>query len=802
MRYFVKRGVVYSKKGVPECPRWFADERLVFEFTEEGITQVDYFNPAQWEGNHTIFLRRLKDGLRYYIEQGLFTYKPEYLDVRLWPFGVQAGMKVEGHEFRHSVLAVDESIIIMLETPKTLNCDFRFKLEINENFALIPCDPNDERYCDMGAHRQWGKWSFDPELNALMTGFIETLKDGVAAPPGVGLYQTGMNIFMGADFKLEHIQRMHGGKHILRSMALEAGKKYSFVICMIPKNPGATPVEEYWRSKVSRIEEKVFNQTCRYRRVSQNIPRLISPYKELNNTISLYPMYYEALKICKVPGAIRANTFFYWVWGWDGMAANYSVLYWGDAEQVKANLDFYRRYSDPEKGIAHSYKQDMSISAVSSLPAQGMFICLLHRYYAMTGDREEVVKHYDFCKSIFNQILQKEVRQTGFCEGISLFPDFRDAMKETGQDLSTFNNTVFYCAARSMEQLAALLGDSQQKTKARGIFLRMEENFAKLFFDAQKQYPVSSIDSQTLQKRDSFMTGSVRWENNFLSELVQDISSECLQFFDKNAVSEFGIRDVPLWSSSFDLDSNQLHCWWPVTGEYFVRLANENNRKDLLERWIQWVSYWTKHLTCPEAVSYYAENGEPEFDRWNSKKGSWQAFSMKALYEAAVHGVVGVGAEAGGLTFYPYDGEPLKFIGLHFMGRKFDIEMMGGGRYIEYIDVDGELIRGTNKLPFDAGRRSRVKVKVKRTKIKPYNFYILSGYGIYMSRYCYNEGTITARFTGGGTCRLRLASDKRLVVLADGNALDCVFDKLNERVMVEFDLEPGKELDIQIFQSD
>ena len=43
--FTVHKGVIYSKSGIPQTPRWFADSRLAFSFEEKGITQVDYYYP-------------------------------------------------------------------------------------------------------------------------------------------------------------------------------------------------------------------------------------------------------------------------------------------------------------------------------------------------------------------------------------------------------------------------------------------------------------------------------------------------------------------------------------------------------------------------------------------------------------------------------------------------------------------------------------------------------------------------------------------------------------------------------------
>ena len=262
------------------------------------------------------------------------------------------------------------------------------------------------------------------------------------------------------------------------------------------------------------------------------------------------------------------------------------------------------------------------------------------------------------------------------------------------------------------------------------------------------------------------------------------------EFFKENAVTPMGLREIPLWNKSYDMDANQLHCWWPATGEYFMQLINRFDQKPLVEQWIKWVSYWTRNLSCPEGISYYIETDEPEFDRWTSQKGTWQGYSMRGWYQAALHGVVGVGTDAGGITFYPYSGEEMTLNGLNFMNRKFDIEMKGSGRYIESIEADGIIIKGTNKLPADLYKDKQVmKITVKRTVVNPYQVSVASGTAVELQDYSCINGIIKAKISGAGLCRLKLNAMRQPVVKLDGKKIPVDYNPVLQMATVELNLE-------------
>ena len=127
MPYTVNKGIIFCDKGVPEVPRWFADSRLAFSFDEAGIAQVDYYSPVRENGLQTLFLRQLWDGFRYFLEQDGKTYKPEYLNSRIWPFGIESEWSFDGLILKHRIMAIDESIVIQVIVPENVPAGTAFQ---------------------------------------------------------------------------------------------------------------------------------------------------------------------------------------------------------------------------------------------------------------------------------------------------------------------------------------------------------------------------------------------------------------------------------------------------------------------------------------------------------------------------------------------------------------------------------------------------------------------------------------------------------------------------------------------------
>jgi hypothetical protein len=313
--------------------------------------------------------------------------------------------------------------------------------------------------------------------------------------------------------------------------------------------------------------------------------------------------------------------------------------------------------------------------------------------------------------------------------------------------------------------MSAIMGDKETIKKTQEIMQKIEINFLKYFFNKDKKFIVSSIDASTFAQRQDYQSHSFRWENAYYRDLVDPVLKDCMDFFATNLVCKPGIRMTPLWCPSYDADGNELHGWWPVADESFVRMVNEFNRTDLMDQWTGWLTYWYKNLTCPEGISCLLETDEPEPDRWSALKGTWQAYSMREWYQGIIHSYVGVDADAGGITFYPYSGDEVKLMGMHYLGKTFDIEMTGSGPYIEYLEVDGKKIIGTNKLPLEYYQNIKhVSVIVKRTTYNLYPVSIKYGAGIVLKNYTYNKGKIKTQVEGAGLNYLKISSEKKPIV--------------------------------------
>ncbi len=664
MDYKVENGTIFSEEGLPYAPRWFCDGRIAFQVDNESITQIDYFGPKT-SGSYIAFLKKFWKGLTFYsiCQDSRQLIQPR--ECEILPFGFNS----LSERCLYGMFAAGDCIYVTFQ-PLT---DMDIAVEFYDDFLFYPETRKERNIRYGGIPRAWTPLAFDGQ--ALTASYEE---EGVKT-----------NVAISSNAALSFRRTPRNPKNILTLTGLSRGQDYVLAIAFSNGKPGSWPGYEIVLKK----------QRERYRLVAEKAPVLESRHPLLNQFFQLAPMYHESLKTRDVLGAIRAQSTHYWVWGWDSMTSNDCSVYWGDSEFVGQMLDCMEQYSDAKIGIAHAFLRDMSVcDAAAPPPAQGMYLTLLELYAQAGGDWR---KHYPFAKRIFETITATEVGDLGLCRGTSLYPDFRNLIKETGNDISAFNNTVSYCAVRSMEQLALRMEDSDTATKARKLSGRMQKGFERLMYHPTYHFIDSSIDAGTLAPRGVPSNNAVKWENNFCGELTSSHDKDYLAFYEKYLVSPAGLRPLPEWHECYDIDANQLHCWWPVMSEFYIRLINRFNRPDLINQYVGWVEYWSERLTCPEGISCYDNVKEVPFDAWNCLCGIWHGYSIRGFYNAIVHGFVGVDFDQEGFHIYPYSGEEVALRGLHFGERIFDITIKGSGPSVAHVRINGDDFGAATTIPME-----------------------------------------------------------------------------------------------------
>jgi len=779
-----ERGAVLSPSGVPRAPRVLADGRLCFSYDEYGVGFVQYFPPRTHDGNYVVFRKGVFDCFRTFLLRGGLTYQPEYKNTSVLPYSVTCDWELGGAVFGFGVYALDESMVFCLRAPENLTDGFQWKLHFYESTQLIPAETGDLLTGSRGMSREWRTWK--KEGNALLGGFHE---EGVSEQT-LGL-STDVSWRLGCSAAFDWNLSPRNSRHAL-TVSLEPGRTYLFALT---PDAGEARCAARNAALLENFGELLEKQKARYGRVADESPRLRCANPGLERFAELAPLYHESLKAA---GGVRAKTTHYWLWGWDMMVSNPSLLYWGDAEFIREMLAFVEATAPEDGRLAHAYTTANTVAAPMADAALGMYVCLLHHYYSLTGDRETLLLRYPFAKKLAERMLKAKSKVGGLLTGTSLFPDFWELLGETGNDLSLFNNSLAYCSLRAAECAAEIAGDAEFAAELRDFLSDMRDNFVKTFYSPKLGAFINSADADSLEHRGCVNVTSLMWENDFLEELVRAKDAECIGFIRENCLGEAYFRAIPFRDASYDLDANQLHCTWPVVEESVVRLANRTGGADILNKWAGWVEYWTDQLLCPEGVPYLIETDRPEPDRWNCEPGTWQAYSVRKWYQDIFHGYLGIVPDAGGVTFSPPGTGGYLVENLHYRGKRLNIEGRGDGRYIEEIRIDGKPVAGTYKTPADCPGENIVVI----TREKPRPLELRSCFGAEILGWSYNGANAAFSLSGAGTCFVGFYSEKPCEVRLDGAETACGYDAESGTLRFAVVLRPGRGVKCEIAQKD
>ena len=746
MSYKVKKGAICTKSGFPVQTVWFCDKRLAVGYDELGVNRIEYFLPTAQESNRIMFKRGIFDCFRASIVKNGVRYAPEYLNMRIYSYGLEADWNVEDDVYHFGVFTVDGNIIFTLDGDEP--CDFR--LIFYESTQYIPAYNGDLDSRDYGMDRKWREWQI--KGNILYGGFVETKKNlkGLGVEESIlnkSLYEEGSKTF----------QELRLGIASLSNCTFQRSRiNYRWEILATHQGHSAITIvfsaeNEDIEQKVSKfraeLHDRLLKQKQHYKNFYHFLPKIKTPHRTLNEFFSIAPLYHESMKGDQL-GTIRAKTTHYWTWGWDSMIANRITLScWHDTEFVKQMLKYFMNTADSEKGLVHWFRFDNSAKQYMTLSAQGFYITLLGEYIAYTNDLSVLKEFYPFTKWIFDRILETESKVKGLFIGSSLFPDFPEYLHETGRDISLFNNSIAYTAMRNMETLAFLYGDKVTAQRASRISRDTEKNFFATFYDENREYFVLSVDADTLEKRDAFSICGYLWDGNYHDDLLGKYADKCMPFIQNHGMSALAFRNYPLFGDIYDADANQLHTTWGVVEEVILRMAKYTGERCPIEQWIDKVEYWTKKLTCPEGESYEYETKKPFIDRWNCELGTWQSYTIRKWYEEILGIVCGITFDSGGIEFItPHC--TFELTNVTIGNYQFAIKTQGAGNYISCLEVNGNRLIGTQKIPFDMLSKYGVnKINILLDCSCPEKR-LVKAYNVRIENYCFDNGCI--RFTAEG----------------------------------------------------
>ncbi len=413
-----------------------------------------------------------------------------------------------------------------------------------------------------------------------------------------------------------------------------------------------------------------------------NSPRFRSGDPVLDSFMDNAPDILDSFAVKDLPGAYRAADSGYWVWGWDGMVWAEAFGLLNRTGAMFDVLDFYRRTADPESGIFHEMHPDQRPYKSMAFPAQCLYAVLLYQAFIYSGDEAKTREYLPFAEEIVRRAGLLEVEQSGLIRGVALYPDHPEDLDQDGDDLSVFNNGIYYQALRALEELNRKLG--MQTANYQSLAERTRNNFDR-FFDAETGCFYDSLSAKDFSPRRHYPVYALLYVTPFAGELLTGKLPAAAHAAKEHFAMRQGCRILSWKDTAYMLDGNQLGMYMPSTERYYRELCHfldpaANRAKFRADLGWNW-----KKLTLPEALTCEYENHGFTPDN----PGRKQFFTLKPWASNAYRFLLGIECTLDGIAFGDSAEPGSTTENLRWRGKTLAIRNTGGAGPVTRLTLNG-----------------------------------------------------------------------------------------------------------------
>lgn len=625
-------------------------------------------------------------------------YYLEFNDTLIYPFGYASKCRLGGGggvTFAHGMWLLNDALVFTLDI---LNQPAKTKIL----FKLI--------HTDVCARidkpiRTWENFTLDSATGLALAAARSTYPAALPTPPApkdgltkksLGLHPQEVSSETWLGVAATTPLHLRETPHTFRKFYFDAAcRKGKNAITLAFGHQGKDAfVQRLTTLRQSAIKEAaglVQNYQRQTARTKISIPDRPVAQSLLNNVLPII----DAMKVKDLPGAMRAGDSGYWVWGWDSMNYPEGLGLGGDTAFLEGMLELYRRTADPEYGISHAMRLDTKPILTMEFAAQGIYAVLLYYAYALTGNDRLLKEYLPFAKWVVDQAAACEVAGSGLIKSTALYPDQPADLEQDGDDISVFDNSIYYQALRTLAELSTgNPADAQHYTQ---MAQRTQAGFRK-FFDTEQGYFVDSLSAKDFSPRRHYPVYAILWLTPFAADLVLGIEEPVIKFMKKNFPARHGLRMFPKWDTRFMYDGAQLGMYMPVTESFYremMKRARDAGETSALLDNMEWS--WNQ-LSVLEALTCECENHGQTLDN----PGRKQAFAAKAWLNMFYHVTAGLNLSTRGLSFTACQGPNLSIENLQVRGKSVSLDIRGQGWKIGSMKLNGQPVPPPFTIPFTA----------------------------------------------------------------------------------------------------
>ena len=671
-----------------------------------GLTHVDYYGRQRLNAATLYKADPISSWARLFrmcvlVDNEL--YDLEFHDTQIFPFGFKSRCRLGGVDLQHSLTLLNDAMVFQVGVLK--NPEGRktaAKLLLTEAAVRVNAP-----------YRQWGEF--------VLAGNAATLAVSDTYPPtkaaevqaltqcdafGVG-EPSSADIFIGvtSDARLD----LEKAPPSFPKASFTSSHFKDRIAVVVAFGHAQAPFEKRLKTLQRTAAVEAQETVARFQASLRKAPKIRLGDEVVESLLAMTGPMVDSLKVADLPGAIRAADSGYWVWGWDSMVHSDAMMLYQDGEGVKDMLAFYRAQSHPKLGIPHAMTLGGEPLLAMAFPAQCLYGIMLYNAFLFGGNGNVLNEFYPFAKSLVLLAASQEMGTSGMIPGVALFPDFPEHLGQDGNDLSVFNNSIFYQALRAMEQLALELGLPEDAKDFGDRAERLRRSFDR-FFDPKKGYFVDSISVETGKQRKHYPVYAILWVTPFARDLVRGKEDGIAKFMSENFRARHGVRMYPTWDDCFMKDGNQLGMYMPVIENFYQQMMLVARKPEPAAAWRENLAWFWRQLTVPEALECETLNHGATVDN----PGRKQAFCAKAWYSMFFHTIAGLDFDLRGVRFSPADAGDMEVSKLTVRGKEIHLRILGRGWNVGSLELNGKDLGARDFIPYGELRKKN-HIIIKRT---------------------------------------------------------------------------------------
>jgi hypothetical protein len=461
-------------------------------------------------------------------------------------------------------------------------------------------------------------------------------------------------------------------------------------------------------------------QRRRYFQLQDQIPKLIiEGYPDISDFFSATPAIVESARVQDFGMTRACPGTYYWLWAWDNMVTALAQAHWGDLKNLYRMVDFLRIHRDIDGSIPGRWTRQLE--AMDSRGIGGLdflFSEVVMTLYRETEDEMVLRTNYPTLCHAFKHLFAKTNEQ-GLFPTIGMYPDLPEKMGRSPESFVAIDDGAWYGLCRNLEKIAYILDDIPMAESASIMAEKISKNFNNVFFDEEKGFICDSFNPKTKKAIPSYPLFSLLvLESPQGYPLIAANEKSYASFIAENLMSENGISLTPPWDMNHRTEP-ALSAWYPHWDIIATKILSLAGDTDSLNKWLSLVNNCYCSLGyCPEFVSIDVSADE----KWKRHGAAWNLNCAAGWYQSLLFAVGGLDFSVDGITCHSTHGMPdFRLDSLYFKGGRWTFQKTGKGKFINELLIDGNIVKGTQKIPFYYYTKEKHQVTIQYcTEHTPY----------------------------------------------------------------------------------